>query len=279
MLPELPLGELLRQVRQRAPLIHSIMNYVTANDCANVLLACGASPVMASSPEEAAEMTAASDGLYLNLGTLSAGAVAAMLAAGSRARDLGRPVLLDPVGVGASRFRREAVRFLLESVPLAAIRGNLSEIKVLAAHACTEKGVDASEADRITEENFSAVAALAGELARRTGAVIAVTGAMDVVCDGLRTVCVRNGHPMMSRITGTGCQLSAVMTAFLAANRDCPLEAAVAAVCAVGLCGQTAYARLTGPEGTGAFRMYLLDAVSRLTPEELERGAQYEVQS
>ena len=240
----LPLGELLRQVKRQAPLVHCITNYVTARDCANLLLACGASPVMADDVEEVAEITAVSSGLYLNLGTLHCSSASAMLAAGTRAGEVGIPVLLDPVGVGASRFRRETAGKLLDAVPVAVIRGNASEIKTLVLGSAGARGVDADITDQVTQENLEATAALAQTLAGKTGAVVALTGAVDVVTDGDKAVFIRNGHPMMCRVTGMGCQLSALTAAFVAANPNKPLEGAVAAVCAMGLCGEMAFARL-----------------------------------
>ena len=163
----LPLGELLRQVKRQAPLVHCITNYVTARDCANLLLACGASPVMADDVEEVAEITAVSSGLYLNLGTLHCSSASAMLAAGTRAGEVGIPVLLDPVGVGASRFRRETAGKLLDAVPVAVIRGNASEIKTLVLGSAGARGVDADITDQVTQENLEATAALAQTLAGR----------------------------------------------------------------------------------------------------------------
>jgi len=139
------------------------------------------------------------------------------------------------------------------------------------------RGVDADITDQVTQENLEATAALAQTLAGKTGAVVALTGAVDVVTDGDKAVFIRNGHPMMCRVTGMGCQLSALTAAFVAANPNKPLEGAVAAVCAMGLCGEMAFARLSGQDGTASFGVYLMDAISWLTPEELEKGARYEM--
>ena len=230
---------------------------------------------MADSPEEVEEITAVSSGLYLNLGTLHHSSVSAMRAAGSRAGELGIPILLDPVGVGASRFRRETARALLDALPIGVIRGNASEIKTLVLGSSGVRGVDAD--DPVRGETPESIAVLARTLAEKTGAVVAVTGAVDVVTDGRKTVQIQNGHPMMCRVTGTGCQLSALMAAFVAANPGQRLEGAAAAVCAMGLCGEIAYARLSGPEGTGSYQVFLMDAISRLTPEALEEGARYDL--
>ena len=270
-------AEILQRVRDTRPLIHSITNYVTVNDCANILLACGASPIMADDPEEVEEITAGSAGLTLNLGTLHRQRAAAMLAAGRTANRLGRPVVLDPVGVGASRLRGEAAAALLEQVRFAVIRGNGSEIRTLALGQGGERGVDADEADRMETGGLDGAQLWAARLARRTGAVVAVTGVVDVVTDGTRTFRIRNGHPMMSRVTGTGCQLSGLAAAFTAASPGTPLEAAAGAVCAMGVCGELAFARMGPEDGNAAYRGYLMDAMYNLTPEQLEERADYEL--
>ena len=269
--------QIFENVRQKHPLIHNITNYVTVNDCANMLLACGGSPIMADDPEDAVEITAICGGLNINIGTLNQRTIPAMLAAGKRANELGHPVVLDPVGAGASTLRTDTALRLLSEVKFAVIRGNISEIKTLALGSGTTKGVDADVADKVTEENLDGAVAFAKDFARRTGAVAAVTGAIDLVTDGERTFCIRNGRPEMASITGTGCQLSALTAAFVTANPDQPLEAAAAAVCAMGLCGETAHRRMTELDGNSSYRNYIIDAMYRLTPAELEKGAKYEV--
>ena len=269
--------EMFKKVRQNCPLIHNITNYVTVNDCANIVIACGASPIMADDKEEVAEITSVCSGLNLNIGTLNARTVASMLLAGKRANELGHPVVLDPVGAGASRLRTETALRLVEEVKLTVIRGNISEIKTLASGSGSTKGVDADVADRVTEENLDAAVAFAKAFAQKTGAVIAITGAIDIVADGKTAYCIRNGHPMMSSITGTGCQLSAMLAAFVTANPDHPLEAAAAAVAAMGYAGEVAHRRLTPADGNSSYRNYIIDAIYNMTPEMLEKGANYEV--
>ncbi len=265
--------EIFENVRKSVPLIHSITNYVTVNDCANMLLACGASPIMADELEDALEITAICGGLNLNLGTLNRRTIPAMFAAGKRAGELGHPVILDPVGAGASALRTDTALRLLQEVKCTVIRGNISEIKTLALGSGTTRGVDADTADRVTGE----VPAFVRDLARRTGAIIAVTGAVDLVTDGERAFYIYNGSPMMSTVTGTGCQLSALTAAFVAANPQQPLEASAAAVCAMGLCGEIAHSRLTAQDGNASYCRYIIDAMYRLTPAALEKGARYEV--
>lgn len=157
------------------------------------------------------------------------------------------------------------------------IRGNISEIRTLAAGSGTTKGVDADAADKVTDETLDKTVAFAKAFAARTGAVVAVTGAIDIVADGERAFCIRNGHPMMSAVTGTGCQLSALTAAFCAANPDKPLEAAAAAVCAMGLAGEAAHSRLSRLDGNATYRNYIIDAIFNMTPEQLEEGARYEM--
>ena len=194
--------ELLENVRNSHPLIHNITNYVTVNDCANILLACGGSPIMADDMEEVEEITSICGGLNINIGTLNQRTIPAMRKAGKKANELNHPVVLDPVGAGASRLRTDTAMDLLEHVKFAVIRGNMSEIRTLASGSGSTRGVDADIADAVTEENLPDAAAFAKEFSRKTGAVIAVTGAIDIVADQETACCIFNGHPMMSGITG-----------------------------------------------------------------------------
>ena len=270
-------ADIFENVRKKTPLIHNITNYVTVNDCANILLACGASPIMADDIGEVTEITAICHGLNINIGTLNHNTIPSMLAAGKKANELGRPAVLDPVGAGASALRTETALRLLDAIRFAVIRGNISEIKTLACGRGTTKGVDADVADRITEETLESAVAFAKAFARKAGSVIAVTGAIDIVTDGHTAYCIRNGHPMMSGVTGTGCQLSSMTAAFTAANPERPLAAAAAAVCAMGLCGEIAFQRMGDSDGNASYRNYIIDAVYHLTPAKLEKGAKYEV--
>ena len=232
---------------------------------------------MADDKEEVEEITSICSGLNINIGTLNCRTIASMLIAGKQANELNHPVVLDPVGAGASKLRTETAMQLLEEVKFSVIRGNISEIKTLALGNGTTKGVDADVADKVTEENLDEVIAFAKAFAKKTGAVIAITGAIDIVANGETAYCIRNGHPMMSSITGTGCQLSAMTTAFVTANPDHPLEAAAAAVCAMGLAGEIAHGRLTSMDGNSTYRNYIIDAIYNMTPETLAGGARYEV--
>ena len=271
-------GEMLKNVKEPVPLVHCITNYVTVNDCANILLACGGSPIMADDEQEVEEITTVCDGLTINIGTLNSRTVESMMLAGKRANALGHPILLDPVGVGASALRTRTAIELLENVKFTVVRGNISEIKTLVLGSGNTKGVDANVADAVTEENRKRVIAFAGEFSRKTGAVVVITGAVDLVVGGKRAYVIRNGHPMMSKVTGTGCMLSAMMAAYLTANKGTPVQAAAAAVCAMGIAGERAYEKMLAVHGgSGSYRMFLMDEISNMNAEILDRDARYEV--
>lgn len=265
------LGEKLSRIHSTKPLVHCITNYVTANDCANILLACGASPIMADDPDEAAEIVSQCNGLVLNLGTPNPRKLQAMKLAGWKANQLGLPVILDPVGVGCSSLRRNAIREMMGALQFSVIRGNAAEIAALVHEKSVSRGVDAeltSDTDALNN---------AMHLSRETGAVIALTGENDIVTNGTKAFRILNGHPMMRTVTGTGCQLSALLGAFTAANPVQPMEAALAAVCSMGLCGETAHHRLSLSDGNATYRSYIIDAIFNLSPCALEKGARYEI--
>ncbi len=270
-------AERLKNVRDKKPLIHNITNYVTMNDCANILLACGASPIMAQAIQEVEEITTICNGLNLNIGTLDQGIIPSMITAGKKSNQIGHPIVLDPVGAGASTFRTNTALELINQINFTVIRGNISEIKALALQSNQTKGVDANILDQVTEENLSTSVNFAKMVAQKMNAIIAITGTIDIVSDSQTTYCIRNGTQIMGRVTGTGCQLSAMMAAYLAANPDCALEAAAASVCAMGLCGEKAKERMSDLDGNASYRNYIIDAVYHLTPTELEKGAKYEM--
>lgn len=267
------LSEIVMQNRKQRPLIHYIGNHVTSNDCANILLACGGSAIMAEDPDEVAEVTAMCGGLVLNMGTPNPRKLEALLIAGQAANRLGHPVILDPAGVGSSDMRKQAARRLLDQVRFAAIRANAAEISTLVRGTAAHRGVDADDAETTIED----AAGLAGRLSRRTGAVVVVTGDTDIVTDGTAIYRVHNGHSMMRTVTGSGCQLSALLGAYITANPKQPLQAALAAVCAMGLAGEIAHERLGELDGNASYRQYIIDAIYNLAPDALERGAQYEI--
>lgn len=270
------LASCLGAVRERTPLVQCITNFVTVNDCANILLAAGGSPTMAHDIREVEEAVAGVQALVLNLGTI--GDVEAMLLAGKRANQLGIPVVLDPVAAGVTSLRREACRRLLAELRFTVIRGNASEIRALALGAEGGSGVDVSAGDAVTEENLSRGVELCRRLAESTGAVTALSGQVDILSNGTQTVLIRGGVPTMSRVTGSGCMLTALLGAFCGANPERPLAAAAAAVAAMDLAGERAEARrLQNGTGNATFRTDLIDAVFNLTEDELREGVRYEI--
>lgn len=271
------LGKSLDNVRKTMPLVHNITNYVTVNDVANVLLACGGSPIMSDEPEDVRDITAICGGLNINIGTLNKRTIEGMFVAGHKANELGHMALLDPVGAGASALRTNTAVKLMDEIKFDAIRGNISEIKTLALGSGTTKGVDADVADAVTEENLDAAVAFAKDFARKCGCIAAITGAIDLVSDGQECYVIHNGRPEMGKITGTGCQLSGMMTAFLVANPDQKLKAAAAAVCAMGLAGEIAWSRMQEGDGNSTYRNRIIDAIYHMDMETLDKGAKYEV--
>ena len=271
------LGSTLEKVRSTVPLVHNITNYVTVNDVANALLACGGSPIMSDEPQDVEDITTICPGLNINIGTLNKRSIKGMFKAGRRATELKHTILLDPVGAGASKLRTETALKLMEEVKFTAIRGNISEIKTLALGSGSTKGVDADIADAVTDETLESSIAFVKDFSKKTGAVIAVTGAIDLVSDGEKCYVIRNGRPEMSRITGTGCQLSAVMTAFLAANPENPAEAAAAAVCTMGLAGEIGWSRMQEGDGNSTYRNRIIDAIFNMDAKTLDEGAKYEI--
>jgi hydroxyethylthiazole kinase len=257
---------LLARVRDARPLVHHITNTVTQNDVANATLAIGASPVMAHAPEEVEAMTAQAQALVLNIGTLTVAAVEAMLRAGRRANAGGIPVVLDPVGAGATPFRTAQTERLLAAVRFACIRGNGGEIAALAGRSGTVRGVDAAnDAGPGAGSTDADTADLAAALAARLGCAVAATGAVDVVSDGARLVRLTHGHPMLRQITGSGCMATACVGAFAAVERD-PLGAAVAGLACFEIAAERAAAVASGP---GSFRVALIDALAALTPADV----------
>lgn len=271
------LGNCLESVRKSTPLVHNITNYVTVNDVANVLLACGGSPIMSDEPEDVADITTICGGLNINIGTLNKRSIEGMFVAGAKANELGHIVLLDPVGAGASALRTNTAITLMEKVKFDVIRGNISEIKTLALGSGTTKGVDADAADTVTEDNLDAMVAFAKDFAEKTGVVAAITGAIDLVADSKKCYVIRNGRPEMSKITGTGCQLSGIATAYVVANPDNKTEAVAAAVCLMGLAGEIAYSNMQPGEGNSTYRNRIIDAIYNMDAETLDKGANYEV--
>lgn len=256
-------------VRKKSPLVYSLTNHVTMTDCANILLAAGASPVMSLDEREASDLARIADAVVINFGTPDENSVRAMICAGRAANAAGVPVLLDPVGAGATPLRGEISAMLMKEIRFTAIRGNASEIAFLAGGRFSGRGVDASSA-----EELSQVKEFVKTLAKRSGAFTAASGPVDVVSDGEKTIFVRNGHPIMTQITGSGCMSSAYAGAYLGAEHS--LSAFAASVAAMGVCGEIAQKSLKTGEGTGTFRIRLTDAVSLLDESQMKEFANYD---
>jgi hydroxyethylthiazole kinase len=256
-------GTTLSAIRERRPLVHQITNYVVMNETANATLALGALPVMAHAREEVEEMVGLASALVLNIGTLSQHWVDAMLLAGRAAGEAKIPVVLDPVGAGATMYRTETARRLLNDVAVTVVRGNAGEIATLVGIGAEVRGVESIGADGEAVE-------VARAAARNLGLVVAVTGRVDQVSDAQNTLSVSNGHELMSTVTGTGCMASAMVGCFLAAKRDAPLEAAAEALAAFGVAGEDAAREARGP---GSFHVGLYDALAGLDPATLDGRA------
>jgi hydroxyethylthiazole kinase len=256
-------GESLRLLRERRPLVHQITNYVVMNETANATLALGALPVMAHAREEVEEMVGLAGALVLNIGTLSPPWVEAMLLAGRAANEKAVPVVLDPVGAGATRYRTETARRILDEVDVAVLRGNAGEVATLV-------GVDAEVRGVESIGGAGDPAALAREAARALGVVASVTGPVDHVADGERVVAIANGHPLLASVTGTGCMSSAITGCFLAVGGPA-LERAAEALVAFGVAGEDAGREAKGP---GSFHVALYDALAALDPATLDGRAQ-----
>jgi hydroxyethylthiazole kinase len=258
-------GGTLATIRERKPLVHNITNYVVMNETANAILALGALPVMAHAEEEVREMVGLAGALVLNIGTLSERWIEAMVVAGTAANERSIPVVLDPVGAGATSYRTTTAKRLLDAVDVTVLRGNAGEVATLVGVEAEVRGVESVGVGGDAAE-------LAREAARSLGVVASVTGAVDHVSDGERAAAVSNGHELLAAVTGTGCMSSAMTGCFLAAKDD-PFEAAVEALVAFGVAGEDAAAGASGP---GSFHVNLYDALAGLEPATLTERARVE---
>lgn len=260
------LSAILESLRQKKPLVHHITNYVTVNDCANITLCIGASPVMSHAWNEVEEMVRHAGSLVLNIGTLDPYLEKSMLLAGHAANAIDIPVIVDPVGTGATRYRTVFMGRLMEELQISVIKGNAGEIGVLAGADARVNGVDSGgvRGDLLT---------IAQDFALETGITIAISGAMDIVSDGTKVIIIENGHPLMGRISGTGCMAASIIGSFAAVHRDMA-EAAAASLAAFGIAGERAAVVCSGP---GSFKTALFDQLSLLTPAELARDAKIRV--
>jgi hydroxyethylthiazole kinase len=254
-------AENLAAIRARKPLIHNITNYVVMNYTANALLAMGASPVMAHASNEVEDMVALAGALVLNIGTLTDAWIDSMLKAGNKATELGTPIILDPVGSGATALRTYSAKKIIDAVRISVIRGNPSEILSLRHENSKTKGVD-------SVHSVDEAAQTARILARELRTTLAITGPVDLITDGNRIVRVSNGHPLMGYVTGTGCTATVTIGAFLAVDDD-PVSAAATALAFFGLTGEVAAGKAGAP---GSFMIQMLDALYTTTPEMLKEG-------
>lgn len=265
------LSSILTSIKLNRPLIHHITNYVTVNDCANITLALGGSPIMADDPREVEEIVSRASALVLNTGTLNERRIESYIVGGKRANELGIPVVLDPVGVGVSKLRNRTIEKILKEVQVSVLRGNLSEIKNICGYKSPIKGVDSMEdsLDRSKE--------IALNLSKDLKCVVAITGKVDVVSKGKGSFYIENGVEILTRITGSGCMTTSLIGLCVSVSMD-PLYGTILALMIMGISGEKAMGRLRKSEGTGSFRTYLMDEVSNFSMEDIEkRGKIYEI--
>ena len=268
--------KLMQQVKEKEPLVQCITNFVTVNDCANILLSIGATPTMAMDCREVEEAVAKVSALVCNMGAIEH--LESMLLAGKEANRLHIPVVLDPVGAGGTTLRQEAASLLIQEVQFAAIRGNASEIKAIAGIHSRGRGVDAAKEDIISENSLQKDIEIFEELAKRIHTVVAVSGPIDVITNGEQTMLIRNGCPTMARITGSGCMLTTLMGAFCGANEEQIFEAAALAVAVMGIAGELAEEkRIQNKTGNATFRNALIDAIFNITAEQIQEKINYEI--
>jgi hydroxyethylthiazole kinase len=259
---ENPYSAVFAAARLQTPLIHHITNYVTVNDCANITLCAGGAPVMAHAPEEVEEMVQYAGALVLNIGTLDTAQIDSMLRVGKAAAQRKIPIILDPVGAGATTLRTDTARRLMAELPISVLKGNAGEVGVLAGVDAKVRGVDSAGIS-------GDPATITREFAKRSGMTIVMSGPTDVISDGDRVLLVENGHPLMGVISGTGCMAASVTGVFAASGTDLVTSSA-AALAAFGLAGERAATLAKGP---GSFKVALFDALAALTPDDLSEGA------
>ncbi|MCB2310608.1 hydroxyethylthiazole kinase [Clostridium tagluense] len=261
--------ELLNSIKEKNPLVHHITNYVTVNDCANITLAIGGSPVMAEDINEVSDMVSLSSSLVINIGTLNSTSVQSMIKAGKRANELNIPVILDPVGAGATVYRTETAKKIIDGVKLAVIRGNLSEIKTIYGVNSKTKGVDSSESVSGNGNELIEEKEMARALASELNTVVAITGVIDIITDGKTLYTASNGHKIMAKVTGTGCMCTSLIGCYLGAG-DNNLLAALSGIVSMGVAGEIAYEGLDKNNGgTGTLKVKILDAIYNLSQIEI----------
>ena len=270
--------ESLTAVKQKIPLVHCITNRVTITDCANGLLSAGAAPIMAEDLREVEDITSISQALVINIGTLMPLQIEAMLKAGKKAKTIGIPIIFDPVGAGATKLRDEVSKQIIDDVKPDIIRGNMSEIRALYGFAGHTKGVEAAASDAVTMENAKEASVVVKEMAEKFDCIVAATGEVDILSDGKTVYYVANGHPMLCKITGSGCVLSAVTGGYAGAagsgSKENLLNASVGAFVLSGLAGEYAYADVEKAcAGTGTFHCKYMDALNLIGKEDFRKNA------
>lgn len=267
--------KIMKNVNEKNPLIHFLTNYVTVNDCANITLATGASPIMSDDINEVEDMVSMANALVLNIGTLNKRTIESMLKAAKKANELQIPVIFDPVGVGASNLRNEITKKILKEIKIDLLTGNLSEIKIIMGMEGNTKGVDAT--DTIDDSNLLDIIKNAKKLSKKLGCIVAISGEIDIVTNDKLAYIIRNGHSIMPKVTGTGCMLTSIMASYLAANKDKKIESVATAAILMGISGEKAYKKIRDENrGTSTFRNYLIDNISLLTFKELEEDMKIE---
>lgn len=261
-MPETPYSKIFATARAQTPLIHHITNYVTVNDCANITLCAGGAPVMAHSPDEIEEMVQYAGALVLNIGTLDQAQIESMLLVGKAAGKREIPIILDPVGAGATTLRTNAARRLMTELSISVLKGNAGEIGVLAGVDAKVRGVDSAG---ISGDPIS----ITTEYASRSDVTIVMSGQTDIVSDGSRTLLVENGHSLMGAISGTGCMAASVTGVFAASGKDFVTSSA-AALATFGIAGEKAANLAKGP---GSFKTALFDSLAALNPDDLAKDA------
>mgnify|MGYP000399417397 CR=1 FL=1 len=255
----------VEEIRAKAPVVHNITNYVAMNNSANALLAIGASPVMAHAEEEMEEMVGIAGALVINIGTLSEAWISAMFEAAHKARIRGIPIVLDPVGAGATSYRTQTAKELITSEPPTIIRGNASEIMALFDEKTKTKGVDSAAS------SDSAVA-IAKKISATNNCVVCVSGQTDYIVDEDKVIKIHNGHALMTRVTGLGCTASALCGAFAAVEKEVQVAAAQA-MAVMGIAGEMAAQKADGP---GSLQMHFLDILYHLNQDDIARNLKIE---
>lgn len=262
---------IFENVKNKKPIVHSITNNVTINDCANAILAIGASPIMADEIKEVNEITSLSDSLYLNIGTINERTLSSMLLCGKKANELKIPIVLDPVGVGASKFRKESVLKILSNLHVNIIKGNVSEIYSLANSYIKQPGVDS---DSSLSENLEKNISICKQVSNEYNSIIIMTSNIDIISFKEKTALIFNGDKKMSSITGTGCISGSLVASFCAANKSNLFESCIIAMSYIGFCGEMAASQSLG---NYSFKNLLFDNLSNLNYQIWKEGARFEI--